>query len=107
MKVKLKDNSVDSIANESSEIHAVIFKISGHERLINMNRIISLQVVIVNSLSGKTYTKEEEIIEHRELIGAIKSRDADIAENIMRNHIYRSYKNFINANNNNFPRNIF
>ncbi|MGM8213454.1 GntR family transcriptional regulator [Virgibacillus sp. W0430] len=102
MIVKMEDDSVVSITNDSIKIHDSIFKMSKHERLINVNETISFQVAIVNSILGTKYTKKKEVEEHRELIESIKERDPDNAEKVMRNHIFRSYKNFLDTDENNY-----
>ncbi|HLR52787.1 MAG TPA: GntR family transcriptional regulator [Candidatus Avamphibacillus sp.] len=100
MKKKLQDDSVISITDDSTKIHDFIFKMSKHERLIQVNEEISFQVAVVNSILGTKYTKKREVEEHKELIEVIKNGNPDEAEKVMRNHIYRSYKNFLKEHSN-------
>lgn len=97
MKIKLNDDSVSSLSKYSVKIHERIIQMSKHERLIQLNENISFQVAILNRILGTKYTKQQEVYEHKELIDVIKTRNSEEAEKVMRKHIYRSYKNFINA----------
>lgn len=95
MKVKLKDPSVDTLLQDSLYIHQSIIKLSKHERLINTYESISFQIALVNRILGRESTKQKEVDQHLELIEALKERNPDQAEKIMRKHIYRSYREFI------------
>lgn len=98
MKRKSVDPDVVSISNYSTKIHETILNMSNHERLIKANELISFQVEVVNSVLERKYTKEFEIKEHEGLIEVLKEGDPDKAEKVMREHIYRSYNNFIKEN---------
>jgi len=98
MKRKSVDPDVVSISNYSTKIHETILNMSNHERLIKANELISFQVEVVNSVLERKYTKEFEIKEHEGLIEVLKEGDPDKAEKVMRHHIYRSYNNFIEGN---------
>lgn len=102
MITKLKDESVVSLSGDSSKIHEHIIQISKHDRLIQLNERISFQVAIVNRILGTKYSKQQEVDEHRELVEVIKSRNSDEAEEIMRKHIFRSYKNFLDTDEENY-----
>lgn len=95
MKVKLVDEAVDSLLADSFQIHQSIINLSKHERLMNMYGSISFQISLVNRILGTQSTKQKEVDQHLELIEALKSRDPAQAEKIMRMHIYRSYREFI------------
>ncbi|MCQ6559810.1 GntR family transcriptional regulator [Paenibacillus mendelii] len=91
MKVKVHDDSIPSLLQDSLHIHQTIIELSSHERLIAMYRTISFQIALVNRILGSASTKEKEIEQHLELIEALSKRDPDEAEKVMRSHIYRSY----------------
>ncbi|MCC3374655.1 GntR family transcriptional regulator [Cohnella sp. REN36] len=95
MKVRQQDDEVDSLLGDSFQIHQTIINLSRHERLINMYGSISFQISLVNRILGTQSTKLKEVEQHRELVEALKARDPDQAEKIMRMHIYRSYREFI------------
>lgn len=98
MKEKRDDPNVMSLSNDSTKIHKTILKMSKHEMLINVNESISFQVKVVNRVLERKYTKDFEVNEHEELINVLKEGDPEKAEKVMRNHIYRSYYNFIEEN---------
>lgn len=95
MKEKLKDDRVDSLLKESLHIHQSIIALSKHNRLIQTYESISFQISLVNRILGRESTKQKEVDQHWELIEALKMRDPDNAEKVMRKHIYRSYREFI------------
>lgn len=98
MKEKRDDPNITSISHYSTKIHKMILEMSNHERLVDANESISFQVEIVNSVLERKYTKDFEVNEHEELIEVLKEGDPDKAEKVMREHIYRSYINFIEEN---------
>jgi len=98
MKEKRNDPDVESISDYSTALHKMILEKSRHDMLINANESISFQVKIVNSVLERKYSKDFEVAEHEELIDVLKEGDPEKAEKIMRNHIYRSYYNFIEEN---------
>lgn len=95
MKTKMDDPKVESISHYSTKIHESIINMSKHDKLIDVNKSISFQVKVVNSVLERKYTKEFEISEHEELIEIMKEGDPGKAEKVMREHIYRSYYTFI------------
>ncbi|MBN2979961.1 MULTISPECIES: GntR family transcriptional regulator [Cohnella] len=95
MKAKLDDDSVETLLPDSLFIHQSIIKLSNHARLIHTYESISFQISLVNRILGSNSTKEKEVEQHLELIEALKERNPDNAEKIMRKHIYRSYREFI------------
>lgn len=98
MKAKRDDPTVASISHYSTKIHEAILNMSKHDMLIDVNESISFQVKIANSVLERKYTKELEVSHHEELIDVLKEGDPDKAEKVMREHIYRSYMNFIEEN---------
>src|SRR5699024_7554054 len=80
--------------NEIDEMESI------YKRMNQVNEEISFQVAVVNSILGTKYTKKREVEEHKELIEVIKNGNPDEAEKVMRNHIYRSYKNFLKEHSN-------
>lgn len=95
MKQKLNDDSVASLLHDSSHIHRTIIEMAGHSRLLNMYQSISFQISLVNRLLGAKSTKQKEVDQHLELIEALKKKDPDSAEQTMRKHIFRSYRDFV------------
>jgi DNA-binding GntR family transcriptional regulator len=95
MKAKLHDDSVPYLLEDSLQIHETIIRLSNHSRLHKMYQSITFQVALVNRMLGVRSSKEQEVEEHGELITALKKRDPDEAEHIMRKHIYRSYCHFV------------
>ena len=53
--------------------------------------------MLVNRFVGKRFNKEKEISEHAELIEALKQGDPDHAEKVMREHIHRAYRTFVDS----------
>jgi len=100
MKDKVQDETVpvSYLLNDSFHIHETIMKLSNHSRLMNMYKSISFQIAIVNRILGSKSSKSKELEEHWELIEAVKRRDPDHAEDVMRRHIYRSYHEFVDIN---------
>lgn len=95
MKRKLHDDGVVSLLPDSLHIHQTIIEMAGHSRLLNMYQSISFQISLVNRLLGARSSKQKEIDQHAELIEALQRRDPDEAERTMRNHIFRSYRDFV------------
>ncbi|MCQ6559229.1 GntR family transcriptional regulator [Paenibacillus mendelii] len=95
MKKRLLDDSIPSLQQDSGYIHHYIFKLSKHSVLLNMFEFISFRVQLVNRIVGKKFSKEREVSEHWELIEALKQGDPDHAEQVMREHIHRSYREFV------------
>lgn len=95
MKTKLHDDSVAYLLEDSLQIHETIIRLSNHSRLHKMYQSITFQVALVNRMLGVRSSKQQEVEEHGELIAALKKRDPDEAEHIMRKHIYRSYCHFV------------
>ncbi|WP_372630147.1 GntR family transcriptional regulator [Cohnella sp.] len=92
MKVKVTDDGIGTLLEESLHIHHSIMKLSEHSRLLHAYESISFQIALVNRILGNESTKEKEVEQHAELIEALKGRDPDKAELTMRKHIYRSYR---------------
>lgn len=95
MKAKLTDDSVELLSQDSSYIHHYIYKLSKHAILLSMYEFISFRIQLVNRVLQRKYSKEQEVAEHLELIEVLKNGDPDEAEKVMREHIYRSYRNFV------------
>jgi DNA-binding GntR family transcriptional regulator len=95
MKEKLHDESIETLLADSLYIHQSIIKLSNHYRLIHTYESISFQIALVNRILGRESTKAKEVEQHLELVDALKQRDPDHAEKVMRRHIYRSYRECI------------
>lgn len=95
MKEKLHDDTVVSLTEDSDYIHSYIFKLSKHSILLSMFEYISFRVQLVNRISGMKTNKEREVSEHAELVEVLKLGNPDEAERVMREHIHRSYKTFL------------
>jgi len=97
MKQKLLDDSIVSLQEDSGYIHYYIFKLSKHATLLELFQFISFRIQLVNRFVGKKFSKEREVSEHWELIEALKSGDPDQAEKVMRGHIHRAYREFVDT----------
>jgi DNA-binding GntR family transcriptional regulator len=95
MEEKLHDDSVDSLLQDSLYIHQSIINLSNHSRLISMYKSINFQISLVNRILGRKSTKQKELDQHWELIEALVRRDPDQAEKVIREHIYRSFREFV------------
>jgi DNA-binding GntR family transcriptional regulator len=95
MKAKITDDSIELLSQDSSYIHHYIYKLSMHSILLSMYEFISFRIQLVNRILQRKYTKAQEVAEHLELIEVLKNGDPDEAEKVMREHIYRSYRNFV------------
>jgi len=97
MKGRVEDESVpvSYLLNDSFRIHDSIVMMSNHSRLIRMYKSISFQIALVNRILGSKSSKKKEFEDHSELIEALRRRDPDVAEDVMRRHIYRSYTEFM------------
>ncbi|WP_409340573.1 GntR family transcriptional regulator [Paenibacillus sp. MBLB4367] len=95
MKAKITDDSVELLSQDSSYIHHYIYKLSKHSILLSMYEFISFRIQLVNRILQRKYSKDQEVAEHLELIEVLKNGDPDEAEKVMREHIYRSYRNFV------------
>ena len=100
MKDKVYDDDVpvSYLLDDSFRIHDTIIKLSKHSRLNMMYKSLAFQIALVNRILGSKSSKMKEIEEHWELIEALKKRDPDTAEEVMRRHVYRSYYEFVELN---------
>lgn len=95
---KLNDETVDNLLADSSRLHQLIVDLSRHSRIILMYKSISFQIALINRILGTSSTKQKEIDQHVELVQAMKRRDPAYAEQTIRQHIYRSYTEFVKLN---------
>lgn len=95
MKKKLDDDTIESLQQDSGYIHHYIYMLSKHSVLVSMLHIISFRNQLVNRIVGRKFSKEKEVSEHGELIEALKQGDPDHAEKVMREHIRRAYKDYM------------
>lgn len=98
MQNKLEDQSVQYLLDDSVRIHDTIMRLSKHAQLISIYQSLSFKISLINRLLGTKKTKQYEVDQHLELIEAVKSRDLEHAEQVMRKHIYRSYNDYIELN---------
>ncbi len=98
MQRKLYDPAVPSLLDDSMQIHQTIMDLSQHSRLIGTYAAISFQITLVNRILGQESTKQKEVDQHAELVEVLRGRDLDVAEKVMRAHIYRSYREFVELN---------
>lgn len=107
MKEKLENDEVESLLAESFFIHESIIKMSKHEKLLSTYRSLDFHIRLANRILGTKSTKKKEVEQHWELIEALKQRDPEHAEKVMRSHIYRSYLEFIEEDEQSDDRNIW
>jgi len=67
------------------EFHAQIMKMSGNEFLVNM--VGSFNLVTLGNIMGMYRDPRGSLFEHKSIIGAISSRDCELAESAMFSHI--------------------
>ena len=76
------------------DLHGLISKSSGNQRLINMLGQVNLELRLVRSRSGAASERAQQAIhEHDELIRALSKRDARGARIAMRSHLEASLSN--------------
>lgn len=99
MEEKAMDDTVTvaALLADSASIHQYVVDLSRHTRLVAMYRSISFQIALVNRILGRESTKKKEVDQHREVVEALASRDPDFAEKTMRQHIHRSYGEFLDV----------
>lgn len=81
----------------SAEIHEGIVRLSKHERLIAVYRLLALQIALLNQVVGPQSTKRHEAEWHRPLVDALLGDDPDRAERVIRVHIHESYQAYMAA----------
>ncbi len=94
MKRKLADDSVESLLQESVQLHQSIIRLSNHSRLIASYDSITFHISLASRILGRVSTKQKEVDQHAELVDAFVRRDPDYAEKVMRKHILRSFNEF-------------
>ena len=92
--VDLEENDARNYSHLNQAFHMAIWNAAGNQR------IATLLSTLWNGLSIGLNTTEKEyaiksIIEHRELLSAIKNKDADRACNLMKEHIERSMRDML------------
>ncbi|MCA2015233.1 GntR family transcriptional regulator [Vibrio tritonius] len=92
--VDLEENEARNYSHLNQAFHMAIWNAAGNQR------IATLLSTLWNGLSIGLNTTEKEyaiksIIEHRELLSAIKNKDADRACNLMKEHIERSMRDML------------
>ncbi len=89
--------SATDLVNDSGKIHQYIIDLARHARLETMYSSLAFQIAMVNRVLGSRSTKQLEVNRHRELVDAMAGRDPDVAERVMRQHIYRSYNEYLDV----------
>lgn len=94
----LLEEDEESVDDPGDSIHNLIFRFSGND-LINEVMCIHLERLqmfhlITSSLPGRKY---QSWIEHREIFFALKARDGELAENVMRKHIRSSLESLLQS----------
>jgi DNA-binding GntR family transcriptional regulator len=92
---KVNDNSVKTLLAYSFSVHEKIVTLSRNAHLIAKYQSLSLQIALVNRLVGTATPKQEAADMHLELIEAVKSKDPDFAETVIRKHIHKAYIDFV------------
>jgi DNA-binding GntR family transcriptional regulator len=95
MVAAVDDDAVDTLLAHATRIHEGIVALSRHERLITMYRSLLLQISVLNRVAGKRSTKQHEVDWHRPLVEGLLGDDRDHAEAVMREHIFESYRNYL------------
>lgn len=74
-------------ADVDMEIHRVIWRISGNERLVDMLESLAAPVIVFIKVNAEHYRDWPEVVHlHHQLIEAIASSDGELAARTMRDH---------------------
>ncbi len=96
MKTQIEKHNLKRFSSLDDRFHTYILKISKNKRLIQMMEIINDQIRRFRfeslALPGRL---EESFKEHVEIFNAIKERDGEKAEKLMRKHINNVLKNIM------------
>lgn len=93
----LDNNDLKELARLNTEFHELLYALSRSQRLIKMiynlrDEIYFLRKIILNSIDMARLSNKD----HREIINAIKKRQAKKAEMLVRDHILRGKEFVIN-----------
>lgn len=97
----MQKDSISAVADEDDhafpeviDLHGLISRSSGNQRLITMLSQVNLELRLVRSRSGSSSERAKQAIkEHDELINALVSRDSRAARISMRSHLEASLAN--------------
>ncbi len=79
---------------DTLDVHDLIVQHAGNERLAQAVQNVNVELRLARSRSGATGQRAREAVaEHRELIAALTSRDADGARLAMKSHLQASLQN--------------
>lgn len=84
------ENNIEGHPDLNKRFHNVVYKRCENKRALDILRDIKLQVASYNFktilIPGR---KEQNLIEHRKILDAVKLRDADSADQVLRTHIQK------------------
>jgi DNA-binding GntR family transcriptional regulator len=88
---KFKDEPLSDQMNEYSEaniaFHQAIIKLGGSDLIVETTRNLFIHIQAMRTVSLRQDNRaERSISEHLAIIGALKARDADLAEKLVREH---------------------
>jgi DNA-binding GntR family transcriptional regulator len=88
---KFKDEPLSDQMNEYSAanmaFHQTIIKLGGCDLIVEMTQNLLIHIRAIRTVSlGQDNRAEQSISEHLAIIGALKARDADLAEKLVREH---------------------
>jgi DNA-binding GntR family transcriptional regulator len=88
---KFKDEPLSDQMNEYSEaniaFHQAIIKLGGCDLVVEMTQNLFIHIRAMRTVSLRQKNNpEQSISEHLAIIGALKARDADLAEKLVREH---------------------
>ena len=88
---KFKDEPLSDQMNEYSEaniaFHQAIIKLGGCDLIVETTRNLFIHIQAMRTVSLRQDNRaEQSISEHRAIIGALKARDAELAEKLVREH---------------------
>ena len=88
---KFKDEPVSDQMSEYSEaniaFHQAIIKLGGCDLIVEMTQNLFIHIRAMRTVSLRQDNRAEELIsEHLAIVGALKSRDGDLAEKLVRDH---------------------
>ncbi len=80
-----KEDLKDKFPEYDYEFHTSIMQMSGNEFLVNM--VGSFNLVTLGNITGMYRDPRGSLFEHKSILGAVSSRDSELAESAMFSHI--------------------
>ena len=89
-------NNVLAFGKESNKFHSVILEVCGNDRLVQIRKNLADQIYRFRNISLHIPGRLESALkEHREIVEALKQRDAEKADTLSKKHIANVLKNIL------------